>query len=350
MDDKPVELDVLRAFSPLDGLKRENLHALSRKTRLQELDAGRVLFKEGDTDKRTVYLVSGEIELRSGDRTVSLLRGGTPEARVAMAHGQPRRFTARALSDVTYVSVDSDLLDVLITWDQTGTYEVSEISKDGAASDDWMTVLLQTKAFHRIPPANLQALFMRMQQVACRAGEVIIKQGDEGDYFYVITKGTAVVTRETPLNRDGIKLAELGIGESFGEESLISDGKRNATVTMLTDGALVRLGKDDFRELLNEPLLHWVDMQHARELVARGGRWLDVRLPSEYDSYHLDDALNVPLYFIRLKVRTLDPKTPYVIVCDTGRRSSAAAFLLSERGFDAYCLQGGMVANKLGPE
>ena len=61
-------------------------------------------------------------------------------------------------------------------------------------------------------------------------------------------------------------------------------------------------------------------------------------------------ALNVPLYFIRLKVKTLDPKTPYIAVCDTGRRSSAAAFLLSERGFDAYCLEGGMTANKLGPE
>jgi len=351
MEEKPVELDVLRSFSPLDGLKRENLHALSRKTRLQQLDSGRVLFKEGESDKRTIYLVEGEIELRVGDRTVSMLRAGTPEARIAIGAGQPRRFTARAMSDITYVAVDSDLLDVLITWDQTGTYEVGEITGTSSAdADDWMTVLLQTKAFHRIPPANLQALFMRMQHVACRGGEVIIKQGADGDYFYVITKGSAVVTRETPMNRDGLKLAELGVGESFGEEALISDAKRNATVTMTTDGALVRLGKDDFKELLNEPLLHWVDLEHARELVGRGARWLDVRLPSEFESYHLDEALNVPLYFIRLKIKTLDTATPYIAVCDTGRRSSAAAFLLSERGFDAYCLQGGLTGNKLGPD
>ena len=350
MEDRHVELDVLRRFSPLDGLKRENLHALSRKTKLQELDSGRVLFKEGESDKRTFYLVSGEVELRSGDRTISTLRAGTLEARIAIAPGQPRRFTARALSDLTFLALDSDLLDVMITWDQTGSYEVGEISGDSGSSDDWMTVLLQTKAFHRIPPANLQALFMRMQHVAYKAGEVIIKQGDDGDYFYVLTKGSATVTRETPMNRAGIKLADLGIGESFGEEALISDGKRNATITMQSDGALVRLSKSDFLELLNEPLLHAVDLEHARELIARGGRWLDVRLPSEYESYHLDDSLNVPLYFIRLKVRTLDVKTPYVVVCDTGRRSSAAAFLLSERGFEAYCLQGGLVGNKLGPE
>ena len=131
----------------------------------------------------------------------------------------------------------------MITWDQTGSYEVEELQAQlqGAGSDDWMTTLLQTKAFHRIPPANIQAIFMRMQRTPCRAGEVVIKQGDEGDYFYVIVQGKCAVTRETPLNREGIKLAELSVGDTFGEEALIAEAKRNATVTMLTDGVLMRL-------------------------------------------------------------------------------------------------------------
>ena len=122
---------------------------------------------------------------------------------------------------------------MLITWDQTGTYEVAELQAqlDGSGGDDWMTTLLQTKAFHRIPPANIQAIFMRMQRMNYRAGDVVIKQGDEGDYFYVIVSGKCVVTRETPLNKEGIKLAELGVGDTFGEEALISEAKRNATVT-----------------------------------------------------------------------------------------------------------------------
>jgi rhodanese-related sulfurtransferase len=205
-----------------------------------------------------------------------------------------------------------------------------------------MTTLLRTKAFHRIPPANIQAIFMRMQQVNYKAGELIIKQGEDGDYFYVVTRGRCLVTRETPLNKEGIRLAELEAGDTFGEEALISAAKRNATVTMLTDGSLMRLGKDDFNTLLNEPMLEWVDMDAARQIISEGGQWLDVRLPSEFEAYHESDAINIPLYFIRLKLNALDPEKRYVVCCDTGRRSSAGAFILNERGFQTYILKGGL--------
>ena len=52
--------------------------------------------------------------------------------------------------------------------------------------------------------------------------------------------------------------------------------------------------------------------------------------------------MNMPLYFIRLKLGDAGPATPYVVYCDTGRRSSAAAFILLESGFDAYVLKGGI--------
>ncbi len=209
-----------------------------------------------------------------------------------------------------------------------------------------MTTLLQTKAFHRIPPANIQAIFMRMQRINYRAGDVVIKQGTEGDYFYVVVSGKCVVTRETPLNKEGIKLAELGSGDSFGEEALIAEAKRNATVTMSTEGTLMRLGKQDFQTLLNEPMLQWVTQDQAREIVAKGGKWLDVRLPSEFQNFRIDGSINIPLYFIRLKLNALDKGTPYIICCDTGRRSSAAAYILSERGFEAYVLKGGLAATE----
>ncbi len=280
-DPSNVELSVLRAFSPLDGLKNENLRALARKTAIRDLPQGRVLFKEGDKEKRTYYLASGEVELLSNGRVIGMIRGGTTDARHPLAPILPRRCTARVASDkIEYLSIDSDLLDVLITWDQTGIYEVGELRAGSESSDDWMTMLLQSRAFHRIPPANLQAVFLRLQRMNYSAGDVVIRQGEEGDFFYVIVSGRCSVSRETPLNREGIRLAELGIGETFGEEALISGASRNATVTMLTDGVLMRLAKDDFNTLLNEPMLHWVD--HEAGPADRGqGRRLARRAPAE---------------------------------------------------------------------
>jgi CRP-like cAMP-binding protein len=344
VEEREASVQLLKTLTPLDGLKRDNIAALAKKVTVRKMSAGRTLFKEGDTDRRTIWLVTGMLEISENGRTVAMIRGGTRESRTPLYPQIPRRVTARAAEEVSYLSIDSELLDVMITWDQTGTYEVSELQSqlEGTGGDDWMTTLLQTKAFHRIPPANIQAIFMRLERVACKAAEVVIKQGDEGDFFYVIVSGKCIVTRETPLNRDGIKLAELGVGDTFGEEALIAEAKRNATVTMLTEGVLMRLNKQDFRALMNEPLLQWVSNDQAREIIAKGGRWLDVRLPSEHQNLQIDGSLNIPLYFIRLKLSALDRNIPYVVYCDTGRRSSAAAYILVERGFDAYVLTGGL--------
>ena len=339
---KQIELSQLKALSPLDSLKKDNLHALVKKTKIREAQPGETLFREGDSEKRTVYILSGTVELREGEQAVSKVVGGSDDARNPLSPKLPRRQSAIALTAVDYIAIDSDLLDVMLTWDQTGSYEVSELRDNTGGNDDWMTTLLQTKAFHKIPPANIQAIFMRLQQVNYKAGDVVIKQGEEGDYFYVITRGRCVVTRETPLNKEGIRLAELEVGDTFGEEALISEAKRNATVYMESDGSVMRLGKDDFRTLLNEPMLDWVDTEAAEKIIRDGGQWLDVRLPSEFEAYHNEGAINVPLYFIRLKLKTLDPAVKYVVCCDTGRRSSAGAFILNERGFQTYVLKGGL--------
>jgi CRP-like cAMP-binding protein len=342
---RPVDVAQLRRFAPLEGMKKENLAALARKVFIKEIDSGRLLFKQGDQDRRVIWVVSGTVELREDDRTMGAIRGGTPEARNPLTTKPLREFSARAMDQVEYLSIDSELLDVMITWDQTGTYEVADLQNQfqNSEGDDWMTTLMQSRAMQRIPPANIQAIFLRMQRVPHRAGDVIIHQGAEGDYFYCIVSGRCVVTRETPLNKDGIRLAELGVGDTFGEEALISEAKRNATVTMATEGVLMRLGKQDFRELMTEPLQHWVTPSEAEAMIiTKGAAWLDVRLPSEFQNLAVEGAINIPLYFIRLKLSTLDKNKPYIVYCDTGRRSSAAAFILVERGFDAYVLKGGL--------
>ncbi len=340
-----VEKSKLRTFVPPSALNHENFEELAGKTYLEEVAAGHTIFKAGDVDRKAVYLVEGEVELSTEAGEKSTVKAGTDTARHPLANHQPRKHTARAATACKITRIDSDLLDILMTWDQLSGIEVDEISVEEEEGEeeggDWMTRILQSKAFLQLPPANIQAMFMRMQEVPAKAGETIINQGDDGDYYYIIKSGKCKVTRTSKTNTQ-LTLATLSDGDAFGEEALLSEAKRNANVVMATDGVLMRLSKEDFNELLKEPMLNWVTREQADKMVAEGGVWVDVRLEDEYKNNGLPGSINLPLFMLRMKVETLDPGKQYILYCDTGRRSSAGAFLLSERGLHAYCLKGGL--------
>jgi len=345
---KLLDKQVLKTLIPANALNAENFQELASKARMEELPPGRFLFKKGDLDRKTVYLLSGEVELIGDGGAPRVVRGGGADARHPLANQQPRQASARTRTACTVTRFDSDLLDILLTWDQLSGIEVSDITlaeeePDEEAGGDWMTRILQSKAFLRIPPANIQAMFMRLQEMPVKAGQVIIRQGDDGDYYYIISRGRCKVTRES-ASGSSVTLAHLSDGDAFGEEALLSEAKRNATVTMDTDGLLMRLSKKDFEELLKAPMLHEVDLEQAREMVKNGAVLLDVRLESEHRAGAIKGSQNIPLFMLRLKAESLDPSRRYICYCETGRRSSAAAFLLSERGFDSCVLKGGLQA------
>jgi CRP-like cAMP-binding protein len=337
-----VDPAIFANLVPLNALRRESQTDLAKKSEIKTATSGSYLFKVGDPAKEAIFVLSGEIYIEDATgKPIAKLTGGEPNSFHRLAHQSPRKVSARCMGDVRYLAVDSSLLDVMLTWDQTGSFEVNDLAS-AESNDDWMTKLLQMRTFQMVPPSNLQAMFMRMQQIKAEPGQVIVKQGEDGDYFYVIIAGRCMVTRESPGQKP-VRLAELDTGSCFGEEALISDSKRNATVTMLTRGSLMRLLKDDFRSLLNDPLSRRIGFSEAKKMVDEGkAKWLDVRLPSEHQNHNLPGSLNMPLFLMRMKLSTLDVNTTYITYCDTGRRSSAAAFVLTQKGYTAYVLDKGI--------
>jgi CRP-like cAMP-binding protein len=336
--------DLFKGFVPLNALRPDSQAELAKKSSVVGFAAGQIVFKAGDAAANAYFLLQGEIAMEdAAGKPLGTVRAGQPNAFHSLANQSPRRVTARCVDAVQCLSMDAALLDVMLTWDQTGTFEVGELSGDGDYSaDDWMGRLLQMRTFQLVPPSNLQAMFMRMQEVEGQPGQVIVRQDDEGDYFYVLIEGRCIVTRAQP-GQKAVRLAELEPGACFGEEALISEARRNASVTLLTRGRLMRLAKDDFRKLLNEPLTRKLGFEPARQMVAAGkAQWLDVRLPSEYQNHHLADSLSIPLYMLRMRLNQLLPQMAYICVCDTGRRSSVASFILTQKGFDAYVLDKGL--------
>jgi len=342
-----IDKNILKTFVPASALNTENFHELAGKTFVENVAAGKVIFKAGDIDRKSVYIIDGQVEIVSSTGESKIVMAGSDIAKHALSNQQPRKFTATAKVDCQIIRIDSDLLDILLTWDQLSGIEVDEIQVDENDDEDddsdWMTRILQSKSFLQIPPANIQAMFMRMQDVPAKKGDVIIKQGGDGDYYYIIKHGKAKVTRTSKTGSE-LTLATLGDGDAFGEEALLSEAKRNANIVMTTDGSLVRLSKEDFNELLKEPMLSWVSSAEGDAMVKdEGAVWLDVRLESEHKNSGIEGSVNIPLFMLRLKAQTLDDNKKYILYCDTGRRSSACAYLLSERGLQVYCLKGGLV-------
>lgn len=344
-DPKLVDKAILKSLVPANALNAENFQELASKALIEEIPSGKTIFKAGDLDRKATYLLEGQVVLTDSTGRSTTVTGGTDIAKHPLANQQPRQQTAKARVDCKITRFDSDLLDILLTWDQLSGIEVSEIQvSDGSDEDgDWMTRILQSQAFLQIPPANIQAMFMRMHEVPMRAAQTVIKQGDDGDYYFIIKSGRAKVTRASKTGSE-LTLATLKDGDAFGEEALLSEAKRNATVTMETDGVLMRLSKEDFNALLKEPMLNWLTPEEALEKVKLGAKFLDVRLESEHANTGIKGSVNIPLFMLRLKADALDSKTVYIVYCDTGRRSSAAAFLLSERGFQTFVLKGGVGA------
>lgn len=344
MAKKRIDLKVLKNLKPLGQLGGDKLSEIAEKSVQDEYPAGRILFRQGERDKRTMYVLSGQIELSSsGKSRTTIIKGKSPEASNPLAPELPRTCTARTRTNATILFVDNDLLEILLADDQSGihSYEVTEISAESDGGD-WMLRFLQSRAFLNLPTENIQTLLMRMEEVAAKKGEAVIRQGESDDYYYIIKSGSCDVSRRPAPKANDVKLATLTHGEGFGEEALITQGKRNASVTMAEDGVVMRVHRDDFIPLLVEPLIHAVDEEHARQLLAAGSKLIDVRTHHEFSRDGLERAANIPLSMLRSKLGSLDPIHNYLLYCDDGTRSSAAAFLLSQQGLQCSILKGGL--------
>lgn len=339
---------ILHDLVPLNSLAAERFAELSDKIAIETVKAGQYLFRKGDRDNQTFFLLEGTISLIDGFRKVAAeIHAGSEQGRHPISNLQPRQFAARAVTRAVIARIDSGLLDVFLTWDPSSAAEVVDIG--AVESSDWMTRMLQqSKAFIKLPPSLLQALLMKFKPIEVSRGDVIIAQGSEGEHFYTIHEGRCVVSRRESPGAPEQSLAELSSGDSFGEEALVSECTRNASVTMLTDGLLMRLAKQDFVELLKTQLVKYVDYSEATRMVEEGAVWVDVRTPEEYECGSFDDSVNIPLSVLRGEMPELVYNAKYVICCDTGSRSDSAAFVLSHRGFDVCVLSGGMSSLQAG--
>lgn len=333
--------DSLRCFTPLNALSGQQWRELQPQLLAQPLLPGQLLFRRGDQASQSIFLLSGEVQLQGTAGPPRRISAGTPESLYALSPALPRQHDALALTDVSVLQLDSEQLAGMLAWRSTVRDLLLEMQSLGA-DIEWLQRLLDNPLFARLPAGNLREVLERMTTLDAAAGSVLLREGEAGDCCYFIKRGRAGVVRGAG---DSLEvLAELGAGACCGEEALLADRPRNASVSMLEAGEVLRLARQDFLALLKAPLVAEVSFGEAVRLLGKGAQWLDVRQQDEYEQAHAQQSLHMPLDLLRLKLRLLDPQRTYVCYCDSGKRSASAVFLLKQQGFAAYALRGGVDA------
>ena len=341
VDIKSEEARTIRQLIPLSTLPSKVFARLCRKITVESAENGQYLFKRGDHDSDLYYLLEGSINLQTESFNIQNIKAGSDSARFAIAHQIPRKVDAISDGRIQFLRLNTDIIKKI----QESSYKENQSTmmvEELEDSDDWVTTLLKSPIFRALPPANLQKILMSLQEIHIKAGEIIIRQDEPGDYYYIVKKGFAFISRKPSPTAKEIKLAQIKDLDTFGEDAIISGMPRTVSITAMTDMSLLRLDKEQFIELIKQPTLKYIEYEKIHELLSVNATLVDVRSPDEFKKSHLARSINVPFFSLRMYLKTLNKHHPIILACKDGRISESSAFILLQHKFNALVLKGGI--------
>src|SRR6267142_2091017 len=229
--------------------------------------------------QRTYIPVDSGVEL-SVDQPEKQLHPGALFGEMSCLNAYPHSTTARAATDCVVLEMRRNVVDMLR---RSKTFR-EKIDED-YLTHTFENHLRSSHVFAPLAKHFIQALRPKLRLLRYAPGEVIYKQGELADGFYLVRRGFVKVTESYPGG--DLVLAYLPAGSHFGEMSLLSDGKHMATCSALDHVDLVRIDGDDFKEMLNIYPAVREDLKKIREERIRENR----RRFTEYSDVHVDEFL-----------------------------------------------------------
>ena len=142
--------------------------------------------------------------------------------------------------------------------------------------DQVVALLDKVPLFNGLPRDDLETIAGLVRGRSARENELLFREGDPGDKFYIVYEGAVEILKERPRGEHD-RLAIRRTGEPFGEMSLLTDAPRSASARATQATQLLMVSKEDFDELLGgESLSVRLMRQLAKSLQA-----LDVRFAAK---------------------------------------------------------------------
>lgn len=288
------------------------------------------------------FLVEGAIEVRQSFEQRFNIDHSSSRCRKSLESLLEDRGSIKAVDNCTVLVVKARPLEQFLSWSvDRNLYHnngeglsLESVEKiDDSYQEDWDSAFVKSPLAANLPSSEIHKLLLQLENIEVRRGDTIVKNHSVGDYFYVVKKGIAEVQTERNGPYKG-ETFELTAGHYFGDEALVADTIRNASVTMLSDGILGRLNADAFNSLIKRHLVTHLTPDvyvSADEL-----QMIDVRLPIEFRSGHKEGSNNIPISALRNRLTNMKPSLLYVVTPANDSRSELATYLLRQAGFQAY--------------
>ncbi|MBT7411046.1 MAG: cyclic nucleotide-binding domain-containing protein, partial [Methylococcales bacterium] len=317
-------------YFPFNLLSQERIFEVANLVRFIEMKEGEIFQITGGTGHDYLFVVEGRLELIQRGQVKSISGPKETRVRPLVLLSKPNTSTLVAKEDAIICHADREMLDKLISWDEVVhiTEDIDEELKERIDS------VRNSLVFKRLPMECVEEAFKKMKSRQVKKGEEIIKQGEDGDAYFVITKGTAEVFQMGLYDDEPRLISELTDGDAFGDEALVTGKTRSETVHMTSDGELLVLYKEDFGELISKEFVKTVNAKIAKTMLETGYELIDVRYSEEYDEEHIPDANLLPLYELRDRMNELDVSKKYIAYCHSGSRSAVAVMMLNQNKFD----------------
>ena len=181
-NNKPVSIDksVLAKFEPMARLSPNRLEELAAVCFVNKISEDLDPTRMSSNGTQALYLVAGDLGIRYENGNKLILRAGTDAAKHPVDTNRLQIKDTIALTPIEVVHIDVDLLDIMMTWDQLSGYPPAQ-SKQVKPSSEWKldaasfnAFQLQNGVFAKLPAANIEAMFERLELKNVEAGQRII--------------------------------------------------------------------------------------------------------------------------------------------------------------------------------
>ena len=253
------QLEALAALPFLADVPRSELRHVASFLRNEDVEAGRLVVRQGARGDRFYVLLDGQVRVvriaaDEHEERLATLGPGDYFGEAALVANVPRTATVVAETPSRLLSLDAGHFRRWLA----SRVDVDEAVHRTLAEREHLARL---PLFAGVGSAELDRLAAQMLVTRYSAGDTIVEQGAAGDRFFVIVDGQVEVVRR---DEDGAEtpIAELGVGDFFGEMALLDRAPRSATVRALSPVETYTLAADDFHGMLERPPDPRADPRH----------------------------------------------------------------------------------------